>query len=76
MIFGRSRKKIFWKIFFSGCDSMDVGRSGEVQGVVGRVWVCEILGFFDGYSIFLKKSQKIGDKKSFLAVNRSPDVGI
>ena len=35
---------------------MDVGRSGEVQGVVGRVWVVEILGFFDGYSIFLKKT--------------------
>ena len=63
MIFSRSGKKIFWKIFFSGCDSMDVGRSGEVQGVVGRVWVVEILGFFDGYSIFLKKTIRILEKK-------------
>ena len=48
-------KNNFWNIFFSGCDSMDVGRSGEVQGVVGRVWVVEITCLFDGYSIFLKK---------------------
>ena len=41
-IVGRSGKTIFWNIFFSGCHSMDVGRSGEVQGVVGRVWVVEI----------------------------------
>ena len=34
---------------------MDVGRSGEVQGVVGRVWEAEIIGFFNGYS---KKSEK------------------
>ena len=56
---------------------MDVGRSGEVQGVVGRVWVVEIIGFVDGYSIFLKKKLEFfEEKKSFLAVNRSPDVGI
>ena len=35
---------------------MDVGRSGEVQGVVGRGWVVEIIGFFDGYSFFLTKN--------------------
>ena len=55
---------------------MDVGRSGEVQGVVGRVWVVEIICFFDGYSIFLKKKVETLENKSFLAVNRSPDVGI
>ena len=37
---------------------MDVGRSGEVQGVVGRVWLVEISCFFDGYSIVLK--EKVG----------------
>ena len=39
-----------WKIIFSGCDSMDVGRSGEVQGVVGRVWEAEIIWLFDDYA--------------------------
>ena len=34
---------------------MDVGRSREVQGVVGRVWVVEIIGFCDGFSLFLKR---------------------
>ena len=56
---------------------MDVGRSREVQGVVGRVWVVEILGFFDGYSNFLKnQSSEFKEKTSCLAVNRSLDVGI
>ena len=44
---------------------MDVGRSGEVQGVVGRVWVVEILGLFDGYSIFLKKVRNLDKKVMF-----------
>ena len=30
---------------FSEFDSMDVGRSGEVPGVVGRVWGAEIICF-------------------------------
>ena len=55
---------------------MDVGRSGEVQGVVGRVWVVEIIGFFDGYSKNLKKKVGNLEKKLFLAVNRSPVVRI
>ena len=42
---------------------MDVGRSGEVQGVVGRVWVVEIIGFFDGYSFFLKRKVEKLEKK-------------
>ena len=53
--FGRSGKNNLWDICFSGCHSMDVGRSGEVQGVVGRVWEAEIIGFVNGYS---KKSEK------------------
>ena len=37
---------------------MDVGRSREVQGVVGRLWVVETIGFVDGYSTFLKKVEQ------------------
>ena len=55
-ICGRAGKKIFWNIFCSGCDSMDVGRSGEVQGVVGKVWVVETICFFDGFSILPKEN--------------------
>ena len=42
---------------------MDVGRSGEVQGVVGRVWEAEIIGFVDGYSICLKRTVDKLEKK-------------
>ena len=42
---------------------MDVGRSGEVQGVVGRVWEAEIMGFFDGYSKILKRKVEKLEKK-------------
>ena len=55
---------------------MDVGRAREVQGVVGRVWVVEIIGLFDGYAISLIKQVEHLEEKSLLAVNRSPDVGI
>ena len=54
---------------------MNVGRSGEVQGVVGRVWVVEMTCFFDAYSFFLKTVEN-SENTSLLAVNRSPDVGI
>ena len=45
---------------------MDVGRSREVQGVVGRVWVVEIICLFDDYSICLKqKVEKLENKVIF-----------
>ena len=43
---GTPKSEIFSrKIFFSESISRDVGRSGEVPGVVGEVWGSEIMRF-------------------------------
>ena len=68
---GNPENNIVWPIrlkhllehICSGCDSMDVGRSGEIQGVVGRVWEAEIIWIFDDYAIFLKKKVEKLEKK-------------